>query len=172
MELTYLILSFSVKYHVDYSRLREYDDRSELFRLYTQPGELVESGSSEIVEAAREVVGSEANPHQKALLTYNFVVNHLRYEVQKDEMGAQWALKNGVGGCSEYSYLFNQAAGKKPSDKQTVQLKPISVSTFPDGSFAETVLDAVQRVKPHGVRGFRRENFRCQNFVSIGCWGG
>ena len=41
MELTYLILSFSVKYHVDYSRLREYDDRSELFRLYTQPEELV-----------------------------------------------------------------------------------------------------------------------------------
>jgi len=224
VELTYLILSFSVKYHVDYSRLREYDDRSELFRLYTQPEELVESGSPEIVEAAREVVGSEANPHQKALLIYNFVVNHLRYEVQKDEMGALWALKNGVGDCSEYSYLFvalcraagipariqagfafhadsgtvedghmwaeyylegygwipvdaawkmfdqidhrhlssiqsmpeipyanylfNQTAGKKPSDRQTVQLKPISVSTFPDGSFAETVLDAVQRVKP------------------------
>ena len=65
VELTYLILSFSVKYHVDYSRLREYDDRSELFRLYTQPEELVESGSPEIVEADVKWLAPKQTPTRR-----------------------------------------------------------------------------------------------------------
>ncbi|MEM2262794.1 MAG: transglutaminase-like domain-containing protein [Candidatus Bathyarchaeia archaeon] len=224
VELTYLILSFSVKYTINASRLVEYNVESELYKRYTQPEQLIESDNPKIVNAAREIVGGEANSHVKALLIYNFVVEHLKYEVQKEEKGALWALENGVGDCSEYSYLFvalcraagipariqagfafhhdsgvvedghmwaeyyledygwipvdaawrmfgqidhrhlssiqsipeipyanylfNQTAGKKPEDKQSVRLSPMSVGGFPDGQFVEAISQAVQRIKP------------------------
>ncbi|MEM2250451.1 MAG: transglutaminase-like domain-containing protein [Candidatus Bathyarchaeia archaeon] len=34
------------------------------------------------------------------------MVGYLRYEIQNEERGALWALENGIGDCSEYSYLF------------------------------------------------------------------
>ncbi|MEM2385863.1 MAG: transglutaminase-like domain-containing protein, partial [Candidatus Bathyarchaeia archaeon] len=223
VELSYLILSFNVRYLVNSSMLANYDVNSELYRWYTQPEQFIQSDDPKIVGAAHEIVGQEMDPHKKALLIYNFVIEHLRYEVQKEEKGALWALENGVGDCSEYSYLFvalcraagipariqagfafhkdsevmedghmwaeyylekygwipvdaawkmfdqidyrhmssiqsipeipyanyifNQTSGKRPSDKQTAQLKPASPSSFHDSQFAENLFSAVERAK-------------------------
>lgn len=106
VELSYFVLSFSVKYPVNSSLVNDYNRGSELYRLYTQPEELIQSDNPEIVETARNVIGEEKNPYKIALLIYNFVTKHLKYEIQDKERGALWALKNGMGDCSEYSYLF------------------------------------------------------------------
>ncbi|MEM3788330.1 MAG: transglutaminase domain-containing protein [Candidatus Bathyarchaeia archaeon] len=106
VELNYHVLSFSLTYTVNSSMIRSYDKGSELYMKYTQPEELIESDHEEIVEKAQEIVQGADDPHVKARLIYNFVVNYLRYEMQNEEKGALWALGNGVGDCSEYSYLF------------------------------------------------------------------
>jgi galactitol-specific phosphotransferase system IIB component len=106
VELDYHVISFSVSYLVNSSLVENYDKNSALYERYTQPEELIESDSREIISTAQSITGSEGNPFKKVQKIFDFVIAHVRYEIQEEERGALWALKNGVGDCSEYSYLF------------------------------------------------------------------
>ncbi|MGB9684585.1 MAG: hypothetical protein C0193_01525 [Candidatus Bathyarchaeota archaeon] len=106
VELEYYVLAFSINYLVNSSLVEGYDTNSELYLKYTQPEKLIESDNKKIVEVARNITNGESDPHKMALLIYSFVTKHLKYEIQDAEMGALWALENGVGDCSEHSYLF------------------------------------------------------------------
>ncbi len=104
--LDYYVLAFSVNYLVNSSLVEDYDTNSELYLKYTQPEKFIESDNKKIVEVARNITNGESDPHKTALLIYSFVTKHLEYEIQDAERGALWALENGVGDCSEHSYLF------------------------------------------------------------------
>ncbi|MEM3566050.1 MAG: transglutaminase-like domain-containing protein [Candidatus Bathyarchaeia archaeon] len=106
VELNYRLLSFSLTYTVNSNRIGSYNKNSELYIKYIQPEELIQSSHEEIVEKAQEITQGVEDPYMKAHLIYNFVVSYLRYEIQEEEKGALWALENGKGDCSEYSYLF------------------------------------------------------------------
>ena len=106
VEIDYFVLSFDVEYTVNSNLVDSYDTDSEVYELYTQPEEFIQSDNPEVVRTAQAIVGDEENPHKKALLIYNFVIKNLKYEVQSEEKGALWALENRKGDCSEYSYLF------------------------------------------------------------------
>jgi hypothetical protein len=84
----------------------DYDENSDLYRRFTEPEELVQSDNPRIIQLAHNLTANEGGLHDKVLEIYTFVVTHLRYRVQDEERGALWALDNGVGDCSEYSYLF------------------------------------------------------------------
>jgi transglutaminase-like putative cysteine protease len=114
VEVAYDVLSFSTRFLINSSLVGNYDKSSQLFRKYTQPEEFIQSDSLEIRLKAQEIAGSASNAHEKTSRIYDFVVKHLRYSMQDYERGALWALKNGTGDCSEYSYLFvalSRAAG-------------------------------------------------------------
>jgi hypothetical protein len=66
----------------------------------------VESDAPEIVSKSQSLTQDASNIHDKVARIYDFVVSYLHYEPQEDEKGALWALVNGTGDCSEYSYLF------------------------------------------------------------------
>lgn len=106
VELNYHLISFSISYLVNPSMVKTYDENSDLYKRYTQPEELIESDSPQIISTARSITGDEKNPYKNALRIFNFVITHMQYERQEEERGALWALKNGAGDCSEYSYLF------------------------------------------------------------------
>ncbi|MGB9960194.1 MAG: transglutaminase-like domain-containing protein [Candidatus Bathyarchaeales archaeon] len=106
VELNYHIISFSVSYTINASMVKNYDKNSTMYKRYTQPEKLIESDNPQIISAAKSIVGDEENPYKKAQKIFDFVTTHIRYERQEEERGALWALKNGVGDCSEYSYLF------------------------------------------------------------------
>jgi len=106
VELSYRILSFSVHYTINSSLVADYDNNSDLFKKYTQPEELIQSNHPKIIEKALNLTANEISIHNKVYKIYNFVVKHLKYAIQEQEQGALWALENGVGDCSEYSYLF------------------------------------------------------------------
>lgn len=106
VELDYRVLSFSIAYIVNSSMIESYDKNSELYIKYTQPEELIQSDSGEIVEKSLEITQGVDNLYMKVRLIYDFVVGYLQYEIQDKERGALWALENHVGDCSEYSYLF------------------------------------------------------------------
>jgi hypothetical protein len=114
VEIAYDVLSFSTRFVINSSLTSNYDKSSQLFRKYTQPEEFIQSNSPEIMLKAQEIAGSASNAHEKSSRIYDFVVKHVRYSTQDYERGALWALKNGTGDCSEYSYLFvalSRAAG-------------------------------------------------------------
>ena len=106
VEVSYRVVSFGMHYLINPSLVADYDKNSSIYLTYTQPEELIESNSQEIILAAQNIIGSESDVHEKVLKIYNFVVGHLKYKVQEEEMGALWALRNGTGDCSEFSYLF------------------------------------------------------------------
>ncbi len=106
IELNYYVVSFDIRYLISSSLVKNYDTRSDLYKKYTEPEELIECNCSKIISLARNLTDNVDCWHEKSLKIYNFVRRHIHYKVQDEERGALWALENGVGDCSEYSYLF------------------------------------------------------------------
>ena len=106
VELNYYVVSFNIHYLIDSSVVENYDTSSEMYRKYTGSEELMESDNSRVISLVHNLTGNVDDWHGKALKIYDFVRRHMHYEVQDEERGALWALENGVGDCSEYSYLF------------------------------------------------------------------
>jgi len=106
LELDYYVLSFSIHYLVNSSIVENYDKSSETYKKHVEPEELIESNNSTIISLAHNLTNNVDSWHEKAVRIYNFVYRHMHYEEQDEEKGALWALENGAGDCSEYSYLF------------------------------------------------------------------
>ncbi len=106
IKLEYHVLSFNTRYLINSTAVGDYDTSSDLYREYTSPEELIECDHSNITSLSRSLTGNIADWHGKVFKIYDFVRGHISYQVQDEERGALWALKTGVGDCSEYSYLF------------------------------------------------------------------
>jgi hypothetical protein len=105
-ETDYLVLSLATQYQIDTNYSADYDKNSKLYTEYTRPEDLIESDDPKIIQEAQNVTGNANTTSAKAYRIYDFVVRHIRYVAQYEERGALWALENGTGDCSEYSYLF------------------------------------------------------------------
>ncbi len=106
VEVDYQVLSLSSNYIIDPNQPNSYNKNSELYRAYTQPEPLIESDNPNITAKAQSITNGCTNVYEKVTGIYDFVIKHLRYANQDEERGASWALENGKGDCSEYSYLF------------------------------------------------------------------
>jgi len=106
LELDYYVLSFNIHYVVNSSIVENYDKSSETYKKHVEPEELIESNNSTIISLAHNLTNNVDSWHEKALRICDFVYHHMHYEEQDEERGALWALENGAGDCSEYSYLF------------------------------------------------------------------
>jgi len=106
LELDYYVLSFNIHYLINSSIVENYDMSSETYKKYVEPEELIEANNSTIISLAYHLTNNVDSWHEKAVTIYNFVHRHMHYEEQEEERGALWALENGAGDCSEYSYLF------------------------------------------------------------------
>ena len=104
--LDYDVLSFAIRYSIDSHLITNYDKHSDLYQKYTQPEQLVQSDAPEIVAEARSIVKGAQGIHDMVFSIYSFVTSHVHYTSETEERGALWALVNGTGDCSEYSYLF------------------------------------------------------------------
>ena len=104
--LSYFVFSFGIRYRIDSGLIGDYDKHSDLYVKYIQPEDLVQSDSPEIVSKAQSITQGIMDIHDKVSKIYGFVTSHVRYSHEEQERGALWALKNGTGDCSEYSYLF------------------------------------------------------------------
>jgi hypothetical protein len=100
------VLSFNIHYLVNSSIVENHDMSSEAYKKYVEPEELIESNNSRIISLAYNLTNNVDSWHEKAVTIYNFVHHRMHYEEQEEERGALWALENGAGDCSEYSYLF------------------------------------------------------------------
>jgi len=59
-----------------------------------------------IQKAAREAVGGEKNPYWIARKIFDYVIEHMRYELAGGWNVAPKVLKRGTGSCSEYSFVY------------------------------------------------------------------
>lgn len=80
-------------------------DAPHLMGQYLTPERFVESKNEKIVNLAKSL--SMATPLETARNIYGWVASHVRSEAFiPDDLGALYALEQGRGDCTEFSYLF------------------------------------------------------------------
>lgn len=72
---------------------------------FLAPSEYVESDSAEIAEIAKAIRNSNASAAQQLLAAFRHPQKSLRYR-EIDNKGALFALRNGIGDCTEYAAVF------------------------------------------------------------------
>ncbi|MBD3186814.1 hypothetical protein GF325_08315, partial [Candidatus Bathyarchaeota archaeon] len=82
----------------------DYNLVDPLYVRYTQEEEMVNKSHPQIQARVDQL--NSSNPIQTAINVYNFVANYLDYEIQPDEYGAEYAIENGEGDCTEYAFLM------------------------------------------------------------------
>ncbi|MFQ5833062.1 MAG: transglutaminase family protein [Candidatus Thorarchaeota archaeon] len=94
---------------VDYASadlpITPYNTELDIYKLYTAFEPLADSTDPSIRNVAQslEVLN---DPLGTAFNLYNFTASFLDYRLMSSTKGASYALRNGVGDCDEYTYLF------------------------------------------------------------------
>ncbi|UMZ75081.1 stalk domain-containing protein [Natranaerofaba carboxydovora] len=99
------VVSFGIEFDIDKISPEPYDEESELYQTFTSSSLMSDPQESRIEEQAREIVGDEDNPLEKAKLIFRWVQDHMEY-VPPGNVGATRALEDGEGVCADYSDLF------------------------------------------------------------------
>lgn len=70
----FVVASYSVETKINSRSVKDYDRNRVMFKKFSSPDSLVQSGDPEIVEFAKRVVGKEKNRYQQAKLVYDYFV--------------------------------------------------------------------------------------------------
>jgi transglutaminase-like putative cysteine protease len=108
------IVSYSVEAEVSAIRYLIIPDDSETLGdipkeirdQYTVDGSRYRISSPYIEQTAKKIVGDETNPYRIARKIYDFVIDHLEYEMVGGWDVPEVVLKRGSGSCSEYTFSF------------------------------------------------------------------
>jgi transglutaminase-like putative cysteine protease len=108
------MLSYSVKARVSAIRYLILPEETgtlgdvprELREQFTRDGTRYRIDSPFIQETVRKVVGAEQNPYWVARKIFNYLIDHLEYEMAGGWDVPEVALKRGKGSCSEYTFAF------------------------------------------------------------------
>ncbi|MHA1409997.1 MAG: transglutaminase domain-containing protein [Candidatus Odinarchaeia archaeon] len=103
--LEYKLQVNPVKFKLEETKVLPYNKSNPLYVKYTQPSVWVDSNHPDIRHMSLNLAKGVSNPLAKAKVFFDFVIRHIKYKLM-DEQGALFALKNGIGDCTEYSTLF------------------------------------------------------------------
>ncbi len=82
------------------------DIPADIRNQYTVDGSRLLIKSPFIQKTVKEIVGDEKNTYWMARKIYNYVIEHLTYEMAGGWDIPEVVLKRGLGSCSEYTYSF------------------------------------------------------------------
>jgi len=82
------------------------DIPAEILKKYTSDESKYQVNDPYIQELAKKIVGDEQNPYWIARKIFDYVRNHLEYQLEGGWNIAPVVLKRGTGSCSEYSFSF------------------------------------------------------------------
>jgi len=105
---------YAIEINIVPSKVRyKYNRSSRLYKYYTEPDPLVNSGDKRIKRLAGKIAGKERNPYRKAKLVYNYV--RARLKQSKDSLkNLDEVLDKRKGDSFNYAILFcalNRALG-------------------------------------------------------------
>ena len=102
-----LIITRLISYDITRIKGEEKDNAKyypETYRNYTKPEEFLESDNEKIKAIARKY--SSHTPLNKVLAFLKYVQNNLIYVPQNGDYGANYAIENNIGDCTEFASLF------------------------------------------------------------------
>ncbi len=103
----FIYTCWEVNYYIELDKIAAYDNDDPEYILFTRSGNYLEANDPEIMETAKEIVGDETNPYTVAHSIYEWVIDHMTYQlIEESPGGAKFAFENGYGECGDYSALF------------------------------------------------------------------
>jgi len=82
------------------------DIPADIREKYTVDGSRYRINSPYMQETVKKIVGEEKNPYWIARRVFDFVIDHLKYEMVGGWDVPEVVLKRGSGSCSEYTFTF------------------------------------------------------------------
>jgi len=97
---------YEVNYDIEPKQITAYDKDDSEYMLFTRSEKYIEVNDPEITETARSLTADETNPYAIANSIYEWVIDHMTYQLIEGLGGAKFAFENGYGECGDYSALF------------------------------------------------------------------
>lgn len=102
----FIYTCYEVNYDIEPKQITAYDKDDSEYMLFTRSEKYLEANDLEIMETAKSLAGDETNPCVVANSIYEWVIDHMTYQLLEDLGGAKFAFENGYGECVDYSALF------------------------------------------------------------------
>ncbi len=100
------VIATDIEFEIDPCTIKPYNMESDQYRYYTKSEPWIEI-SPEIIQKAKDIIGTETNPYLCAKLFYNWVIENMVYIYPKvEDRGAQKSFTRLSGDCGEFSYVF------------------------------------------------------------------
>ena len=102
-KITFKIDFASIAYEINPEQIGEYDKKSPLYQLYTQPSKSIKSDNKEIIQLAKQIVGNETNPYKQAKLIHRWVSNNIKSGLFETALSTYEKRR---AECAGHSFLF------------------------------------------------------------------
>jgi sugar lactone lactonase YvrE len=97
----------AIRYLIDPAKTGTLDDiPADIRKAYTVDGSRYRIDTPYIRDTAKKIVGDEQNPYWIARKIFNFLIEHVDYEMVGGWDVPEVILKRGTGSCSEYTFAF------------------------------------------------------------------
>ncbi|MCX7918970.1 MAG: transglutaminase domain-containing protein [bacterium] len=97
-------IAYETAFKINPARVGSYDMNDPMYKYYTRTQEFIEL-TPEVVQLAKEIIGSETNPYYQAKAIYTWCINNIAY-VYPPNRGIRFSLPRKTGDCGEYSLIF------------------------------------------------------------------
>jgi transglutaminase-like putative cysteine protease len=101
------VISYDVRYFIYPDKVNALSAIPDSIKgKYLENNEKFKYDDPVIINALKEAVGNEKNPYWIARKIYNYIIDHMFYEMAGGWNTAPTVLTRGNGSCSEYSFVF------------------------------------------------------------------
>jgi len=98
---------YEIQYHIFPEKVRSLKEIPPKIRQeYLADGSKYRINDHFIKNLVKEVVGQEENPYWIARKIFDYIIEHIKYELAGGWNAAPAVLKRGTGSCSEYTFAF------------------------------------------------------------------
>lgn len=105
IKIKFRFTSYEVSYEINPDKTGKYNKQNDDYQFYTKSEKYIEI-TPEVQKLAQEIVGNEVNPYYQAKKIFNWIIENISYKFPIIDKGVTNALKNRVGDCGEFSFVF------------------------------------------------------------------
>jgi len=106
MRVDFSFTCYEVNFQIDPAMVGAYDKNSDLYQQYIKAEPYIQANDPLIVKLAKKIIDAEKNPYFQARKIFDWMLEHIRYQLVPGLKGDLFMLENSYGECGDYSALF------------------------------------------------------------------
>lgn len=105
----FVVQTYGINTNINVNKITDLsEDSKQMLAKYLYPDEIIQSGNEHIIKLAKEIVGKEKNPYNKAKKIYNYMLSNysLVKHPQSSEILPIDLIINKTGDAYDFAYIF------------------------------------------------------------------